>query len=112
MTGGFPLGVRDKAKYLAQEVKLAPGDVLVFFTDGVTEAQAPDDLPRNGPVEPGEQFESDRLADVVRANAHRSAAEIHAAILAAVDDFVAGAPMTDDVTLVVIKVVGTGQPTG
>lgn len=112
MTGGFPLGVRDKATYLAQDVKLAPGDVLVFYTDGVTEAQAPMDVPRGGDVEPGEQFESDRLADVVRAHADRPAAEIHAAILAAVDAFAGGAPMTDDVTLVVIKVVGTPAAAG
>lgn len=112
MTGGFPLGVRDKAKYLAQDVTLAPGDVLAFFTDGVTEAQAPLEQPPGSPVEPGEQFESDRLTEVVRANAHRSAAEIHAAILAAVDAFVAGGAMTDDVTLVVIKVVGPEAPSG
>ena len=112
MTGGFPLGVRDKAKYLATEVTLAPGDVLVFFTDGVTEAQAPMDLPLDGPIEPGEQFESDRLTDVVRAHANGSAAEIHEAVVAAVNAFVAGGAMTDDVTLVVIKVVGAARTTG
>jgi sigma-B regulation protein RsbU (phosphoserine phosphatase) len=112
MTGGFPLGVRDKARYLAQDLALAPGDVVVFFTDGVTEAQAPHDLPRNGPIEPDEQFESDRLAAVVAANAHRSAAEIHDAVVAAVDAWVAGGPQTDDVTLVVIKVVGDGPAAG
>lgn len=102
--GGFPLGVRDKAKYLAQDVALGPGDILVFYSDGVTEAQAPDDLPRGGDVEPGEQFESDRLADVVRTHAAEPAQVIHDAICAAVAAFVAGGPQTDDITLVVIKV--------
>lgn len=102
--GGFPLGVREKSKYVSYDVTLAPGDVLVFFTDGVTEAQAPEDLPPGGPVEPGEMFESERLSAVLLEHKHRPAAEIHAAILAAVDGFVQGRSHTDDITVVVLKV--------
>lgn len=105
LMGGFPLGVRPTTLYKAQETRLAPGDVLVFYTDGVTEAQAPDDLPPYGDVEPGEPFETDRLAEVIRANRSKGAAEIHDAIKQAIDVFVAGKPLADDVTLVVIKVL-------
>ncbi|HEY9722572.1 MAG TPA: SpoIIE family protein phosphatase [Oscillatoriaceae cyanobacterium] len=102
--GGFPLGVREKSKYVSYDVTLAPGDVLVFFTDGVTEAQAPENLPPGGPVEPGEMFESERLSEVLLANKHKSADAIHAAILEAVDGFVQGQSHTDDVTVIVLKV--------
>lgn len=102
--GGFPLGVREKSKYIAKEVQLHPGDVLVFFTDGVTEAQAPEQ-PTTPHVEPGEMFESDRLAALVAAHRHQSAGEIHDAIQTAVDAFVEGGPPTDDITLVVLKVL-------
>jgi sigma-B regulation protein RsbU (phosphoserine phosphatase) len=103
--GGFPLGVREKAKYMSYEVHLHPGDVLVFYTDGVTEAQAREDLPPGGPVEPGEMFESERLSAVLLANKHKSAEEIHHAIVEAVESFVDGGPQTDDITVVVVKVL-------
>ncbi|MNS41592.1 Phosphoserine phosphatase RsbU [compost metagenome] len=102
--GGFPLGVREKSKYVAQEIQLHPGDVLVFFTDGVTEAQAPE-RPSDATVEPGEMFETDRLQALVAAHRHRSAHEIHQAIQEAVETFVEGGPQTDDITLVVLKVL-------
>lgn len=102
--GGFPLGVREKSKYVAKEVHLRPGDVLVFFTDGVTEAQAPD-KPSDPFVEPAEMFETDRLSALVYEHRHQSAHEIHDAIAAAVDTFVEGGPQTDDITLVVLKVL-------
>ncbi|MFN3431050.1 MAG: PP2C family protein-serine/threonine phosphatase, partial [Candidatus Sericytochromatia bacterium] len=102
--GGFPLGVREKSKYIAQEIQLHPGDVLVFFTDGVTEAQAPE-RPSDATVEPHEMFETDRLQALVAANRHRSAHEIHQAIQEAVETFVEGGPQTDDITLVVLKVL-------
>ncbi|MFP5501054.1 MAG: PP2C family protein-serine/threonine phosphatase, partial [Candidatus Sericytochromatia bacterium] len=102
LAGGFPLGVRDKSKYVEREITLAPGDVVVLYTDGVTEAQAPDQ-PVPG-FEPGECFESERLSEVILANKHRSADEIHQAIKEAVEAHVAGGPQTDDITIVVIKV--------
>jgi sigma-B regulation protein RsbU (phosphoserine phosphatase) len=101
--GGFPLGVREKSRYVAHDIQLSPGDVVVFYTDGVTEAQAPQSPGAPG-VEPGEMFESDRLGALVAEHAHRSAAEIHEAVTRAVDAFVEGGPPTDDITLVVLKV--------
>ena len=107
LLGGFPLGVRATTLYNAREVNLSPGDVLVFYTDGVTEAQAPDDLPPYGNPEPGEPFETDRLSDVIKTHCRRSAREIHDAIKLAVADHSGGQPLADDITLVVIKVLPT-----
>jgi sigma-B regulation protein RsbU (phosphoserine phosphatase) len=95
VVGGFPLGVRAQASYRAQELRLAPGDVLVFYSDGLTEALAPD----------GEPFETDRLGEVMLANHHRPANEIHDAIKQAVVAYTRGAPPADDLTLVVVKVL-------
>jgi sigma-B regulation protein RsbU (phosphoserine phosphatase) len=103
--GGFPLGVREQTSYRSQEIQLGVGDVLVFYTDGVTEARAPEDLPPHGDPEPGEPFETDRLSALLLANHQRPARAIHDAIRGAVWEFCGGAPPTDDLTLVVLKVV-------
>lgn len=114
LLGGFPLGVRATAAYRAQDIRLEPGDVLVFYTDGVTEAPAPADLLRGGDVEPGEPFETDRLSALVRAHHRQSALEIHGAILSELTAYTGGEPAADDVTLIVIKVLSpsTAAATG
>lgn len=66
---------------------------LVFFTDGLTEARAPDGL----------EFTSERLKDVVRTNAGACAEEINNAILSAMETFRADVPLGDDLTLVTMK---------
>ena len=71
-----------------------PGDVLVFYSDGLTDAPAAAD---------GDPFEVERLAEVVLANHHRSAAGIHGAIAQAVAAHTGGAAPADDLTLVVVK---------
>ena len=86
-----------------------PGDVVVFYSDGLTEAPAPPDLPPYGDPAPGEPFETDRLADVIRAHHRGSAAEIHDAIKQAVEAYTGGRPADDDLTLVVLKVRSTSQ---
>ena len=86
--------MRAEASYPAQAVRLAPGDVLVFYSDGLTDAPAAAD---------GDPFEVERLAEVVLANHHRSAAGIHGAIAQAVAAHTGGAAPADDLTLVVVK---------
>ncbi len=71
----------------------APGDVLVLYTDGVTEA----------PNEDGKEFSGARLADVARALHARSPREINDGILGAVQHFVGETPQRDDFTLVAVK---------
>jgi phosphoserine phosphatase RsbU/P len=70
------------------------GDLLVLFTDGVTEAEAPD----------GTMSGAEWALDVVRAHAHRSSAEILEALCDAVKLFADGSAQHDDVTAVVCRV--------
>jgi sigma-B regulation protein RsbU (phosphoserine phosphatase) len=72
---------------------LDPGDILVLLTDGVFEW-------RN---QAGTQFGIERLSQSIGAAAHQSAKQIVDAIDRGVRDFAAGAPQTDDFTVVVIK---------
>jgi serine phosphatase RsbU (regulator of sigma subunit)/putative methionine-R-sulfoxide reductase with GAF domain len=90
---GMALGVLPDMPLAEQSITLDPGDVLVLYTDGVTEAL-------NGHVE---EFGIERLEQVVRDEAAGSADEIVAAIQAAVDEFSGGEPPFDDFTLVVLK---------
>ena len=89
----YPLGVREKARFNEVTVQLAPDDVLVYYTDGINEAHAPD----------GEEFGFERLEQLIIKHHARSAADIQQAILQAYTDWVGGAEPEDDVTLVVVK---------
>ncbi len=91
---GVPLGILEEAPYAsAGPVRLEPGDVVLIGTDGIWEATNA----------AGEQFGKDRLRQVMAANAERTAAEIHSAVVEAVAAFRGTEPQKDDVTLVVIK---------
>jgi sigma-B regulation protein RsbU (phosphoserine phosphatase) len=92
---GLPLGSFEEAAYEEFEVPLAAGDVFVFFSDGVQEAT-------RGDVE----YETGRLVGVVEGHAGEAAPEIGAAILEDLEAFTGGAEQRDDVTLVVVKIVG------
>ncbi len=92
-TPGIALGVLEEIHLHEAQTTLAPGDVLVCYTDGVTETinQAM------------EAFEVEGLRQIIVQHAHESAAAIVQAILAAVSRHSQGQPAFDDVTLVVIK---------
>ena len=92
---GVVLGLFDDAAYAVQEgPALERGDLLVLFTDGVTEAEAPD----------GTMCGAEWALDVVRAHAHRDSAGILEALCEAVKRFADGAAQHDDVTAVVCRV--------
>ncbi len=95
--GGHPLGWFEDLALQAHTYQLEVGDVLVLYTDGLTEAE-------NAAHEP---FGTQRLVDVVAAHAERGAEEILAAIVEAVQDFMGEAPPFDDMTLVVVRYTGT-----
>lgn len=101
--GGLLLGFLAVQDYAQQETELRPGDIVVLFTDGITEASAP-----GAPDRPDRFFGEERLIEVVRGNAGRAAGEIQTAILDAVAAHTAGAPQGDDITLVIIKRRGEG----
>jgi sigma-B regulation protein RsbU (phosphoserine phosphatase) len=93
-TGGLVIGALAGVAYEQAEVVLEPGDVLVAYTDGVTEAWNAAD----------EEFGEDRLAEVVSASAHLPAAAVADEVVRAVRSFVGPIPPHDDITLVVAKV--------
>jgi len=80
--------------YEPQERRMAPGDVLVLYTDGVTEAF---DTARC-------MFGEERLQAIVRTHAQEPAAGLVAAITAAVRDHAGAAPQSDDITLLVLRI--------
>ncbi|NLI76061.1 MAG: SpoIIE family protein phosphatase [Candidatus Riflebacteria bacterium] len=88
---GVPLGAKAARKWSVSERPLEPGTLLVFYTDGLVEATAPD----------GEPFGYDRLLEQVRlAPADPGAALDH--LLQAFRGFVGGTPLNDDVTLLAV----------
>ena len=91
--GGDVLGVFSNCTYEQSEVALAPGDRLVLFTDGVTEARNP----------AGEEFGELRLIDLLVANRGLGAAALQMRILDAVTEF-CNADFADDATLIVLAV--------
>lgn len=103
--GSYPLGVRANAKYKEVTVPLNPGDVLVFYTDGVTEALDPagNNFYRIEEINE-EEVEIDLLRETIEKNKDLSVAEIKLAIRRNIEEFVDGGPQTDDITMVVVKV--------
>ncbi len=89
---GILLGICSGCQYEAREVILEPGDVVVLYTDGLTEACVEN-----------RRFGSGAVMDLVRSNAHKSAREITECLHEALLEFVHG-QVTDDVAIVAIKV--------
>lgn len=92
-SGGLPLGIRPDAEYKEGRTSLQPSDVLVIYSDGVSEAVSPQ----------GEEFGTQRLYDVVSRNLDASAAGIRDRIEAALTKWAQGTPAADDITLVIVK---------
>jgi serine phosphatase RsbU (regulator of sigma subunit) len=91
---GIALGILPNAEQPQTHAQLQCGDVLVMYTDGVTDA-----LDKSGE----EEFGASRLTEVIQDHATKSAQELTDEILRAVQEFSTGAPQFDDVTLVVVK---------
>jgi sigma-B regulation protein RsbU (phosphoserine phosphatase) len=92
--GGLLLGILANAQYEQRTAHLEQGDVVVLFSDGVTEASRPD---------VDEEFGEDRLAATLAELSCESAKSIIEAINQRVHDFTGGAPPADDITLVVAR---------
>lgn len=92
---GFPLGLFDEVTYDEASLTLATGDVVVLYSDGITDT-------RNAA---NEFFDAARLCEFVSQNAQRSAADIADRILDDVEAFSGTAHAFDDRTLVVLKVL-------
>ena len=95
MACGIALGAKEGVSYEEQTIKFEPGDVAVFYTDGVTEAMSPG----------GELFGMQRLIGAVSKTCQSTAEEIMARILEEVSAFRGDREQNDDITLVVLKAI-------
>jgi sigma-B regulation protein RsbU (phosphoserine phosphatase) len=94
-TGGLILGMFPQAVYEQETLALDPGDVLVMYTDGVTEALNP----------AGEEFGEGRVRDCLDANRSCLPVELLDVLLSEVRSFVGGAAQHDDVTALVLRYI-------
>jgi serine phosphatase RsbU (regulator of sigma subunit) len=92
-SSNFPLGLFAKATFAVDSVQLEPGDQILVFSDGVTEARDA----------AGEFFGEERLEDVVKQCARESRSDVCARVAAAVRGFVGAAPQADDFTLTLLR---------
>src|SRR5208282_4771337 len=88
VVGAFPCSVYDESR-----LDLKSGDLLVFFSDGVTE-------PENAN---GEMFGEDRMIDVITRNSHLSEDKIIELVLSSVRDWTASEELQDDMTLMLAR---------
>lgn len=94
--GGIIFGVAPTlAPYHAEELQLKPGDMLVLFTDGVTEAK--NDL--------DDEYTDERLENLIIENNNRGAGELLKIIKDDLQNFVKGTSQSDDITLVILKML-------
>lgn len=94
-SSAYPLGVKAASNYREQELQLADGDLMVFYSDGIIEAMNPE----------GEEFGFERMEAAIARHGHRSASEIVTALLLDWKGFTQGGerPPEDDVTVVAVK---------
>lgn len=95
---GMALGAVEEADWHSRVCQLEPGDALILYTDGITDAQNPE----------GKFFGRVRLLDVLRTEAHRlessgnGAQDLQTALLACVREFTGNTPQYDDMTLMIL----------
>src|SRR5256885_1821915 len=91
--GGLPLGIMSDAEFREGRTQLRPGDVLVIYSDGDSEAVNPN----------GDELGAPRLYEVVARKLDASAGGILRRIASALTKFCQGTPAADDITLVIVK---------
>jgi sigma-B regulation protein RsbU (phosphoserine phosphatase) len=91
---GFPLGIFEETSYDEWSVTLEPGDIVIFHSDGIAETMNSE----------GQFFGTERLRKLVETHRELSATELSDLILREVDWFAQSGPLSDDRTLVVLKV--------
>jgi len=92
--GGTVIGLFPQSSYEESAVDLRPGDVLIAFTDGVPEAQNPNE----------EEFGEERLKDLLRRSAHLPVDEIASTIASELKTWIDNAAQYDDLTFILVKV--------
>jgi phosphoserine phosphatase RsbU/P len=94
-TGGPVIGLMDGMEYCQGRVQLERGDVFLAFTDGISEAMNAGD----------EEWGEERLKNAVLANQGVAARALIDRLMASADEFAAGAPQHDDMTVIVVRVL-------
>jgi sigma-B regulation protein RsbU (phosphoserine phosphatase) len=89
---GIPLGIVEETTWEQRSFQLSPGDMLLFYTDGVTDAQNREGL----------FFDEERLLASAQSNFGKTAQQIHDAVQTDLNKFIDGAPQFDDITLVIL----------
>jgi sigma-B regulation protein RsbU (phosphoserine phosphatase) len=92
-TTGVPAGLVEDAIFEVCDVHLRPGDRLVIYSDGVTEANNRE----------GEFFGRRRLRQTLEAYPDANAQELHQVVLKTLETFTQGTPQADDITLVILQ---------
>ena len=87
------MGLLPECAYEQAEISLAPGDLLVIYTDGFSEAMSPN----------LEEWGEERLIHSIASCAGLSAKDSISKIMQAADAFASGAPQSDDMTLVILS---------
>ncbi len=99
--GSFPVGLVPEAEYDTAHVKLEPGDTLVLFSDGVTEAMDPKE----------DFFGMPRLVQLLAGHNETPLDQLQKIILESVENFARGASQADDLTLLLVRFRATGAAT-
>ena len=90
---GMPIGMLEGAPFQILEFAMEPGDKVVIYSDGLTDATDPQ----------GQSFDAGRLRQLIKDFARLDHAELHRMILGSLDSHTQGAPPADDVTVLVVE---------
>jgi len=99
--GSYPVGLVPEAQYTAVCLKLEPGDTLVLFSDGVTEAADPEE----------QMFGTARLKQLLTGQPECPLEQLQKCVLEAVENFARGAHQADDLTLLIVRYRATAATT-
>ncbi|MFO0935558.1 MAG: PP2C family protein-serine/threonine phosphatase [Gemmataceae bacterium] len=99
----LPLGILEETGYTQVQLHLGPGDLVLFYTDALTEAEAPD----------GQRLNEEGLIGILQKLDGTKPSEIPSALIAALDQFRGGQPADDDMTFLLLHHnAGPAQPPG
>jgi phosphoserine phosphatase RsbU/P len=89
----LPVGLLEDTPFPVEDAQLEPGDKVIIYSDGLTEAQNSD----------GQFFDAGRVRELARMHTQSNCDDLHRSIMEAVNLFTDGAPQRDDITLVVLE---------
>ncbi len=90
---GMPIGIEEDANWERRTISFTPGDKLILYTDGITEAQN----------DSGISFDEKLLIECINSQQNGSAFDLQDTIMNNIREFTAGAPQSDDITLMILE---------